>query len=346
MSDQGTQQADYEFANKFRNASPIEPNRYYVRRSPIRGRGQSNDSGAGEMVYIEPNETNFKRNEDTSPLNNYIIRSPGENIEERGYTRTDYERGGAIDFSSKIPQQASRIPQFNTDMEQNRERNSRSPKTINIADSRQDNDYNIKTLKWSKSPKFSFVNSPPENPLVERSYNAGGGNIFLDQPMQQTSFVRQSDYKTQDLGQNSREIIFAMNPRDLQEPSPGVLQRMSPQGNVEGDSDSNSEKNDNQIKDLKTQLDKRTNVIVKQDDGMMDRVLPNELEKIEDFVRPREMQEMISGEEVKKLVKQYVKAYDPKRGEDGNLISNSQMIVSSSTHDVFNDRYKVLQKMN
>ena len=76
------------------------------------------------------------------------------------------------------------------------------------------------------------------------------------------------------------------------------------------------------------------------------RQLPNELEKIEDLVRTREMQENITGEEVKKLVKQYVKAYDPIRGEDGNLISNSQTVFSSTKNDPFNDRYKVLQKMN
>ena len=151
------------------------------------------------------------------------------------------------------------------------------------------------------------------------------------------------------MGHNSREIKFSVNPRDLQEPTPGILQKMSPQGNVDGSSDSNSEKNDNinQIKDLKSQLDRRTNVIIKSDDGMVEgRPIPNDLEKIEDLVRTREMQENITGEEVKKLVKHYVKAYDPSRGEDGNLISNSQTVLTSTKNDPFNERYKVLQKIN
>ena len=43
-----------------------------------------------------------------------------------------------------------------------------------------------------------------------------------------------------ELGGNSKEIKFAMNPRDLQEPTPGILQKMSPHGNVDGESGSGS----------------------------------------------------------------------------------------------------------
>ena len=43
---------------------------------------------------------------------------------------------------------------------------------------------------------------------------------------------------------------------------------------------------------------------------------------------------------------QYVRAYDPKRDQDGNLISNKQTVVQSKKDEMFNDRYKVLQKMN
>ena len=95
-----------------------------------------------------------------------------------------------------------------------------------------------------------------------------------------------------------------MNPRDLQEPMPGILQKMSPHVNVDAESDSGSEKNDNvnQIKDLKTQLDnRRSNVILKNDDGMVEgRKSPNEIDKIEDMVRTKDNPENITEEEVKK----------------------------------------------
>ena len=69
------------------------------------------------------------------------------------------------------------------------------------------------------------------------------------------------------------------------------------------------------------------------------------MENYEDMVRTRE-QENITGEDVKKLVTQYVRAYDPRRDQDGNLISNKQTVLLSKKDEMFNDRYKVLQKMN
>ena len=362
------------FTTNVRNRSPMATNSYYSRRSPAKKDQHTIDSGAGEMMYVEPNDVNFRPNEDISQSNNnYIMRSPGEVKEEHVNYRkeNEYERSQIETSQHMGYAQPNRIPQFSIDMEQRRERLSRSPKTINIGESAAEAEYNMRTLR-GRSPRIS-MNSPNENPVVERSYNVMSetGNIFLDQPMQQGSFVRQNDVigspiglmqqnsyeikTSQDFGNggfeksNSREIRYAMNPRDLQEPMPGILQKMSPHGNVDGESDSGSDKNDNinQIKDLKTQLDKRNNVIMRNDDGMVEgRQLPNEIDKIEDLVRSREMQDNITGEEVKKLVRQYVKAYDPKKGEDGNLISNSQTVLQSKKDEMFNDRYKVLQKMN
>ena len=356
-------QGGYEiktFTTNLRNRSPMATNSYYGRRSPMKKEQKTIDSGGGEMMYIEPNDVNFRQNE---LKNNYIMRSPGQTREEniQNY-RNEYERSQIETSQNMGYSNANRIPQFKIDMDQRRERLSRSPKTINIGETPQEVEYNMRTLR-GRSPRVS-MGSQQENPVIERSFNVMSetGNIFLDQPMQQGSFIRQNEIigspgilqkssfemkGSQELG-NSREIKYNMNPRDLQEPMPGILQKMSPHVNVDGESDSGSEKNDNtnQIKDLKTQLDNRRNLIVRNDDGMVEgRPIPNEMEKIEDLVRSRE-QENITGEEVKKLVRQYVRAYDPKKDQDGNLISNSQTVLQSTKDDMFNDRYKVLQKMN
>jgi len=100
------------------------------------------------------------------------------------------------------------------------------------------------------------MNSPKPNFLNDRSYNMMSnetGNIFLEQNMPQGGYIVQNDASSsgilqqgmteqRGMEQNNREIQFVMNPRDLQEPLPGVLRKMSPKGNVEGDSDSVSEK--------------------------------------------------------------------------------------------------------
>ena len=361
---------DYEvktFTNNIRNRSPVAQNSYYARRSPLKREQRTVDSGAGEMMYVEPNDVNFRQNEEVSQTRQfYLMRSPGATKEENIQNYRNENERSQIEASQNLGYtNISRIPQFSIDMDKRREKLSRSPKTINIGETAKEVEYNMRTLR-GRSPQISRMNSPQDIPVVERSYNimSETGNIFLDQPMQQGSFVRQNDIigspgymqqnsyemkMSQEFGGNSREIKYNMNPRDLQERPPGILQKMSPHVNVDGESDSGSEKNDNvnQIKDLKTQLDnRRSNVILKNDDGMIEgRPIRNEREKIEDFVRTRE-QENITGEDVKKLVRQYVKAYDPRKDQDGNLISESQTVLQSKKDEMFNDRYKVLQKMN
>ena len=301
-------QGGYEiktFTTNLRNRSPMATNSYYGRRSPMKKEQKTIDSGGGEMMYIEPNDVNFRQNE---LKNNYIMRSPGQTREENMQNyRNEYERSQIETSQNMGYSNVNRIPQFNIDMDQRRERLSRSPKTINIGETAQEVEYNMRTLR-GRSPRVS-MGSQQENPVIERSFNVMSetGNIFLDQPMQQGSFIRQNEIigspgilqkssfemkGSQELG-NSREIKYNMNPRDLQEPMPGILQKMSPHVNVDGESDSGSEKNDNanQIKDLKTQLDNRRNLIVRNDDGMVEgRPIPSEMEKIEDLVRSREQE--------------------------------------------------------
>ena len=196
-----TRNNDYEiktFTTNLRNRSPVATNSYYPRRSPMKKDQRTIDSGAGEMVYVDPNEVNFRHNDEPSQMsNNYIMRSPGETKDEQLPTyRNEYERS-QIETSQQMGYtNTSRIPQFSIDIEKRREKLSRSPKTINIGESAQEAEYNIRTLR-GRSPRISRErdNSSRDNPVAERSYNlfSETGNIFLDQPMQQGSFVRQNE---------------------------------------------------------------------------------------------------------------------------------------------------------
>ena len=354
------------FTTNVRNRSPVPNQSNYSRRSPTKKDQRSIDSGGGEMMYFEPNDMNYRVENMSQIQNNYIVRSP-MNQNDEYYQQYQPELGREqLETSQHIRfVNAGRIPQFNLDIDKRRERLSRSPKTINIGETPAEVEYNMRSVQGrNRSP---VANSSMDNPMMERSYNmmSENGNIFLDQPMQQSSFIRPNEiigspkYMQQttydikaanDFRGNDREIRYNMNPRDLQEPRPGILQKMSPHVNVDGDSDSASEKNENinQIKDLKTQLDRRNNeeFNVRNDDGMVEgRQIPNEMDNYEDMVRSRE-QENITGEDVKKLMTQYVRAYDPRRDQDGNLISNKQTVLQSKKDEMFNERYKVLQKMN
>ena len=361
---------DYEirtFTGNQRNRSPIQQYAQNYRRSPMRIYEQGSESAMGEMIYLEPNETHFQRGQNMSPLNdsrNMIMRSP---IQQG--IRNEYGNGGIVNMSQHYNyMQNQRVQQRNNDMER-REVLSRSPKTINAGESPQEVEYNVKTLNSGRMNNMNMnMNSPKPNFLNDRSYNMMSnetGNIFLEQNMPQGGYIVQNDASSsgilqqgmteqRGMEQNNREIQFVMNPRDLQEPLPGVLRKMSPKGNVEGDSDSVSEKNDNinQIKDLKSQLERNNNQILNNDDGIgmgeMNRQNRGDMENIEMMARTGGFQDNVNvtGDEVKKLIKYYVKTYDPHKGEDGNLISNMQMIIPSNQDKLFTDRYKVLQKMN
>ena len=128
-----------------------------------------------------------------------------------------------------------------------------------------------------------------------------------------------------------REAYSSMNVRDF-----GLIGKMSPRGNIEGDSESNSEKNEInninnnfQIKDLRTQLEKRQSIQKRNDDGMTEDTKPiqNEIEKIEQIAKIQEskIKDNITEKEAKKLVKLYLKSYDPNKDNEGRLINNTEI---------------------
>ena len=66
--------------NNPRNRSPYEKSTQNLKRSPNRIYGQgTSESALGEMFYLEPNETNYRRGQNMSPLNdshNMVENSP------------------------------------------------------------------------------------------------------------------------------------------------------------------------------------------------------------------------------------------------------------------------------
>ena len=380
-----------------RSRSPLDQS--YIRRSPMR-MDQTMES-YGELLYLDPNEGNFRRTAAMSPRATTRIsemRSPnmlGQSVVSA--VRNDLnDRNDTAQIMGRRP-----IPTLTMNIERNHERLERSPKTINIGDTKEEIEYNIRTLNQRRSPRTNsnyntgnynnmsmynnmnngMINGNQSGQIIYQNYQSFNqndpGNIFLDQPMLQGSFIQgenQINYtmgspmnmqSMQSMGSpgipihgnvdylsgNSREIQYNMNPRDLNEQSIGTG-KMSPKGNVEDESTSDIKQSDipqTQLKDLKSQMDRNQNVLIRPDaDGMVEGVRPiqNDMEKIEDYVRTKDQRENMTEAEVKKLIKQMTKGYDPNKGREGRLISTSQTVIPSANEDIFNDRYKVLQKMN
>ena len=347
------------------NRSPkiSKSNRYGKQSS---GKQDYQNDSYGELPYMDP-EQGFGPNPHIQNIKlernqNLTIRSPLKYSGNKENSNLNTNNNERIDMSSQGNfSKYNYNPQI-SNLDNRRERLSRSPKTINIGESAQEAEYNIKSIKninknRSPLPQEKDKEKEKENPIIEKTYNMisnEAGNIFLDQPIHQSSFINNSEEVDTNREYPVREAKYSVNVRDF-----GLLGKMSPRANIEGDSESNSDKNEAnvnntvQIKDLRTQLEKRQNVQIRNDDGMVEGTKPiqNEIEKIEQLAKIQEnkLKDNITEEEVKKLVKLYVKSYDPTKDDEGRLISNKQTVVSSIQpvkEDLFNDRYKVLQKMN
>ena len=57
-------------------------------------------------------------------------------------------------------------------------------------------------------------------------------------------------------------------------------------------------------------------------------------------------EDIMKGQQDKKLVTKYVKFFDSKDGKDGCLINNKQIVIQSKKDEVFDNRYRVLSKIN
>ena len=82
-------------------------------------------------------------------------------------------------------------------------------------------------------------------------------------------------------------------------------------------------------------------VVLKSEDGigLVDKSIRNrgDMENIEIMAKSKEFQDNVNSDSVKKLIKYYVRTYDPRKGEDGNLISNSQVIIPSKIDYLMKD---------
>ena len=338
-----------------RNKSPTYGNKQYNKRS-LRSREPDDEEDAPEeMAYMNPNEINNSNQK-------YSIRSPLKYQDSKNISKKLRE----TERAQKNEHSEFKIPEKALNLEKNRrEKLRRSPKTINLGETPLEVENNIKSINRPKrrdkeKSKDKDRDKDKDGSVIERTYNMitnEAGNIFLDQPIHQKSFINQQeviDARASFDSKDIKDIQCSMNPRDFHEPLSGFFEKMSPKGNIEADSDTNSEKNENienKNKELRTQIEKRKKLKARNDDETIEgnKPIKNELEKIEDLVKRQESkgkENNITEEEVKKLVKLYLKGNDPKTEGEGRLISNKQTVLPSIKEDLFTDRYKVLQKMN
>ena len=309
-------------------------------RSPPQTDKETGESGYGEMIYLDPSDVNYQRTTMMSPNTegrHTRMRSPYVQSVV-SIVRNDLNVDKSTPFISKVTIDHTATTE--------KDRLSRSPKTINIGQNEKETEYNIRTLNASRSPQ-TLVNVNSTSQLYQ-TYNEPG-NIFLDQPMT-TSIQGQID---PNLNYNSPQGMistkqspdqYTMHPRELRDP---LVNKMSPNKNIDDESALDPKGRDTslQLRDLKNQMYRNTRG---DGDGMVERsrIIKNDMDKIDYYIRGKDIKDNLTENEIKRIMRQITKGYDPTKGKEGRLISKSQMIIPGESDDIFNDRYRVLQKMN
>ena len=299
------------------------------------------ESGYGEMIYMEPSG-----NQMMSPVTEgrqTLRQSPGEVVSRSIVSTVKMnlrERADTAQLIGEKPIQSLVVAIPSRGIGE--ERLERSPKTINVGDTKEQTEYNIRTLNARKSPKGGLY----------QTYHNEGGNIGLDQPMQYSGFIQGIDGSYQ-MGNENNVVVtkyskhspgmigqgnLIMNQRDGRD---HLMNKMSP--NQIDDNNSSQDRG----YEPQVQWNNLKNVLGNQNrmNGSYDINNEKNVKETQIKYNNATYNNMTMGD-VKNLVKRFTKVYDPRKTQEGALISQSQIIVPGANDEVFNGRYRVLQKMN
>ena len=241
---------------------------------------------------------------------------------------------------------------------------SKSPKTINIGDTKEDIEYNIRTLNNRKSPTNikARQNMPSSDNLsgTDAPYQQGGEVQIQGLPdyrnQRQISFNPKGIIlRSPNAPQRFKEFVYMPNDRseeNIRSPS----NQMSP--NINYEEINNSGIGSRKGEDMETKNYLRTNTgnifaskinqQRKQTSGKQ-KILTNlsasSIEDLPDKFKKSMNNNMNIGE-VKRIMRRFTKIYDPNKNNNGALLGSTQVTVPGGQDEVFNSRYQALAKMN
>ena len=212
----------------------------------------------------------------------------------------------------------------------------RSPNMINVGSSRDDYDYNIRTLKARKSPKnrnnqyYRDNDEYMESPYDDEDYPQYQENPRTAMYSRSRSPQMNQNYRNNNLSPYDRPGMGGVIP----------LNKMSPTQNYDelnysGEKNPNYRPSNRQYAPGQTQTVKNQSVIN----------LPNERDDIANKYNNKTYNNM-SYRDVKRIANRFSKVYDPNRNSNGLLVEESQITVPGAQDEVFDNRYRVLAKMN
>ena len=315
------------------------------------------DEEYGEMLYTDPNG-----NQILSPMieSQEQIMDPNEMQKRSVFQSSRNDMRYNPDMAQLVADQP--IPSLVVNMPpRNQDDNyERSPKTINIGASRDEMDYNIRTLNARRSP----------NTMMNQYYKDSNDDIMDQIPYddeQQAYYGRmgESQLRNDPRGyminrSRSPQITEAyrnknLSPYGARMGSGGIIpfNKMSPSQNYdELNSSGEKSQEQQQYNNFKNYLgngrtfnrpERYVNPSMNQ--TVKNPYLTNQRDEIGNKYNNRTYNNM-SFQEIKRIARKFTKVYDPNKNNHGLLVEESQVTVPGASDEVFNNRYRVLSKMN
>ena len=334
-----------------------------IRQRKIYYQDNPPESETGEMIYTDPNgnqvfsplqdspEQMLDYN-DTEPSRAQKTKSVFQTV--RNDLKNNPEMVNMISdqpFPSlvmNINNQPSPDPRF-----------ERSPLTMNLGSSREDNDYNIRTTKVRKSPNNIAYNNNSNN---YRDSN----DEYMQSPYEDDDYqvVTRGDrnQRTGILYRNRSPVINTHNINKSISPygRPGVIpiNKMSPEQNYD-ESNYSGEKPPKErsayYNNLKNYLGNNNNNNIMYNSNSTNPNQNNTVKNPQIINPPKDevankynnrTYNNMSYRDIKRIANRFTKVYDPNKNNNGILVEESQITVPGAQDEVFTNRYRVLAKMN
>ena len=327
-----------------------DSNNNRIRQRRIYYQDNTPESEPGELIYRDP-------------IGNQVF-SPNQSSPEQNYDFTA-EEPNSIQIQTKSMYQ--KIPkEFKENSEKIYNQNfnpkyQRSPHILNIGSSREDNDYNIlPTMNSRKSPnnniRYNNFNRDSNDDYFQSPYEDDDYQPYPRESQRTGMFYRERS-PVINLNKNKKNKNKNISPYGR----PGVIpiNKMSPEQNYEESNDSgekHSKEKTAQFNNLKNYLgrnnlyqndinDININNLNQNQTLQNPQIINPSQDDINDKYNNRSYNNM-SYRDIKRIANRFTKVYDPNKNNNGLLVEEMQITVPGAQDDIFNNRYRVLSKMN
>ena len=294
------------------------------------------ESEYGEMAYVEPNVKEMQ----SPTMENQ------ENVDQKDQMDSQPREIPVYHqtFNRNIKRIVNRTPlEQQTAPRYDEERYSNSPKNvINVGTSGDDYEYKNPSLNPRRNQNYNNQNN---------EYN--DGNHYEDDEYQ--DYQNESEIPKTDLFTQNRSPQYGPRLKNNSPPPYGRLapyDQMSTHNNYE-EFNTSTEKNIDPNVNYKNYFENKTYMPNQQTQTYVN---PNKTVKTSTVINApkdeiankynNQTYNNMSYKDVKKIASSFSKIYDPNNNDNGLLLEKSQVTFPGAKDDLFNNRYKVLSKMN